>query len=87
MNLLFIGTEQNVIAFRAHLTEDQTVSPGDNFIFNEAILNYGNAYNADTGIFQCPVHGLYMMLSTILTNDNIFYTGQLRLDDPDGTQT
>ena len=26
------------------------------------------------------------MLSTILTNSNYYYTGQLRLEDPDGTK-
>ena len=37
-------------------------------IFSDVLLNAGGGYNQRTGVFTCPVSGLYLMLTSILSN-------------------
>ena len=42
-------------------------TPGATITFNEPIINYGNGYRSDLGIFEPPVNGVYSFTVTICT--------------------
>lgn len=48
------------IAFSAKNAKDKSPSAGRTIIFTEALLNLGNAYRTDTGIFTAPNDGSYI---------------------------
>ena len=50
------------------LVTDGTVFPeGATIIFNQPIINSGNTYRTDLGIFEPPVNGVYSFTATICT--------------------
>ena len=64
-----------IVAFSAYLSHDIEVGSRTNYVivFNEVILNEGGCYDQTTGIFTCPLDGIY---------DISFFLGQ-RADDRD----
>ena len=40
---------------------------GATITFNEPIINYGNGYRTDLGIFEPPVNGVYSFTVTVCT--------------------
>ena len=60
MNLLF--TEQTTgrrVAFDAYMTTNTTLPVNQPVKFDGVDLNEGNGYDQTTGIFTCPVDGVY----------------------------
>ena len=56
------------IAFST-LMNSNIVDPHDNkiFVFDNIIVNSGNAYNKNNGMFTAPVKGIYAFFATVLT--------------------
>ncbi|XP_045205567.2 complement C1q-like protein 2 [Mercenaria mercenaria] len=59
----FSAFKENVsapnIAFNAHRTSSLTANTNDVIVFDTVILNEGEGYDSDTGIFTVPESGLY----------------------------
>ena len=57
-----------LIMFRA--TGPSTAHIGETLIFSIPMENFGDGYNADTGVFTAPIKGLYMFSLSMCTLDN-----------------
>lgn len=51
------GTANNFVSFTAVATVDVYYVPDDVVQFDNALRNYGDAYNSQNGVFTCPVSG------------------------------
>ena len=49
-------------------TGDKTFEMGDKVVFDLKIANAGNAMNAETGVFEAPIDGLYFFSTTLCLN-------------------
>ena len=65
--------EERKIAFLAGLDTTRTFSVGSKIIFDKILFQEGSGYNHYTGVFTCPVTGVYMF-SVVLTNKNPDHT-------------
>ncbi|KAL3886566.1 hypothetical protein ACJMK2_026551 [Sinanodonta woodiana] len=54
-----------------------SVTPGRSLQFNKVNYNEGNAYDARTGIFTCPVSGTYFFYTNILS---MYHSGTIQTD-------
>jgi hypothetical protein len=82
----------DTIAFKAHGPTDISLETGQTIIFAKNMLNKGEAYNNNTGIFTAPLSGTYIvMIHLCITNskymnygimvDNTVYTSGRFFDD------
>ena len=55
-------------------------SPGTIIQFDDVLTNIGGFFNADTGIFTCPVDGLYYFFVSLFSDNDINITGALYVD-------
>ena len=65
--------EERKVAFLADLSTTREFSVGSKIIFNQILFQEGSGYNRHTGVFTCPVTGVYMF-SVVLTNENSAHT-------------
>ncbi|XP_060599108.1 uncharacterized protein LOC132752752, partial [Ruditapes philippinarum] len=49
-----------IIAFKADTAGDRSLENNMVFVFSNIILNIGDAYNKNTGVFVAPASGLYL---------------------------
>ena len=54
------STSQPTIAFNARTAEDTTPFYSQVIVFQDTILNIGDAYDNRTGIFKAPINGVYI---------------------------
>ena len=61
------SVEFDAVGFTA--VEDSSISYnfGDVIIFPDIVTNIGNHYNAQTGIFTCPITGMYNIQLTVMS--------------------
>ena len=50
------------------------ISSGSDLTFDEAVANFGQGFNPETGIFNCPVSGIYSLSFSALTDKSNHYT-------------
>ncbi|XP_045206969.2 uncharacterized protein LOC123559229 [Mercenaria mercenaria] len=56
-----VRQERENIAFSAYLNRDlSNLGPGHTIQYGAAVLNEGNAFNVNTGIFTVPLSGVYL---------------------------
>jgi hypothetical protein len=68
--LLSDNFENGPVAFSSYVTNYQSnVAEHKTIRFDSAVLNDGNAYNNHTGIFTCPVSGVYLVSFFIADRD------------------
>ena len=53
--------QSSPVGFTAIATINQMLVTSTIVKFNEVLFNYGGHYNRDTGLFTCPVTGLYLV--------------------------
>ena len=53
----------------ARNTGTQSVAQGTLITFRNAIVNIGGYYSPSSSKFSCPDHGVYVFMTTILSND------------------
>ena len=71
----------NIVAFHAKTLPHQGhLQINQSFLFHDVTQNVGNAYDSNTGIFTCPISGLYLFSMTILSNPNRIVETELVLD-------
>ncbi|XP_052259544.1 complement C1q-like protein 4 isoform X2 [Dreissena polymorpha] len=69
-------------AFTAYLDHTvQHLGIGQTIIFNRIHLNMGNAYNQFTGIFTCPVDGMYVFSFFICNTHTLQVVAELLMDN------
>lgn len=52
--------------FMAYMSSDTAVATGGEYVvFDQTIYNYGNCYNAATGVFTAPKSGRYLVNTTV----------------------
>ena len=56
-----------MVAFTAALSSTQSPIDGETVIFDVIVTSVGNSYNSETGVFTCPVGGLYVFTVNVLT--------------------
>ena len=66
----FISDLQNTVAFSAYSRQSKTLSSYSTLVFEKVALNEGQGYSAGTGVFTCPVSGLYVFTWTLQTTEN-----------------
>ena len=45
-------------------------SPGSVYVYNVEVTNIGNCYNTSTGVFTCPIDGMYAVAPGVLAGNN-----------------
>ena len=56
-----LGTEENPVGFTAYLSHSvQHLGLNQSIVFDKALFNDGAAYNTYSGIFACPIGGVYL---------------------------
>ncbi|XP_064601348.1 complement C1q tumor necrosis factor-related protein 4-like [Liolophura sinensis] len=64
---LSLKQEERVVAFSVRLRKNlENLTSAQAIIFGTVVTNIGGAYNPRTGIFRCPVSGLYQFFVSIL---------------------
>lgn len=48
------------VAFSAGLTHDLTILHAETVVYDKVFTNIGGAYSSTTGMFVCPISGLYV---------------------------
>jgi hypothetical protein len=48
------------IAFHAKNVKNRNPVAGDTIVFTDIVLNLGESYNTDTGVFTVPLGGIYL---------------------------
>ena len=66
MILFLLATSD--IAFYARPTQDQSMTAFQDLKFDQVITNQGNAYDAISGRFTAPVHGLYQFSVSVMVD-------------------
>ena len=69
LNQIVDTVDQRKIAFYAYLSATQEFDVGSKIVFDSVFLQEGNGYSSNTGVFTCPVSGVYIF-SVGLANDN-----------------
>ena len=52
-------------SFSVRLANDHTYADQENIAFDEVLVNDGGHYDPDTGLFVCPVNGMYFVTWTM----------------------
>ena len=84
--LRLLSDQNNAIGFTAYTNMDLGLSQNQVVVFNTVPFNIGDDYDATTGVFTCPVNGIYFFgvsaysssdryVSLQLVKDNVAYTG------------
>ena len=61
------GVNFDAVGFTAAATTDADYIAGDVIQFPRAVANIGSHYNESTGVFTCPVTGMYHMQLSVLS--------------------
>lgn len=73
-------TSTSSAAFTAWLSTSTSLAPNTKIIFDNTVLNIGDHYDTTSGIFTCPVDGVYIFSLTI-THDIIQPLVQMVVND------
>ena len=60
------------VAFSAYVDQNTPPSGANNkFVFNKVLTNEGEAYDESTGVFTCPISGIYVFTVVASTFNNL----------------
>ncbi|VDH94277.1 Hypothetical predicted protein [Mytilus galloprovincialis] len=62
----YLRTGRRIIAFSAELSIDTKLGTNQAVVYNEVLLNKGDAYNRYHGHFTAPVRGIYLLSASML---------------------
>jgi hypothetical protein len=58
------------IAFHAKNMKNENPVAGDTIVFTDIVLNLGDSYNTDTGVFTVPLGGIYLFTVQLCIYNN-----------------
>ncbi|KAL3861121.1 hypothetical protein ACJMK2_007190 [Sinanodonta woodiana] len=64
------NTYYDSVAFSTTLTTHMIFNPGSTILYDTMLLNEGNGYNNDTGVFTAPAPGIYLFHFFSLAENN-----------------
>ncbi|XP_023576135.1 EMILIN-2 isoform X1 [Octodon degus] len=64
--------EPGLVSFSAGLTQKPFRSDGGVVLFNKVLVNDGDVYNPDTGVFTAPYDGRYLITATLTPERNAY---------------
>ncbi|XP_069114652.1 uncharacterized protein [Argopecten irradians] len=67
-----VATSSSTVAFHTELTTAKTLVNGVIMIFNNKLLDQGNGYNPQDGIYTVPVSGTYVITWKVISEINTF---------------
>ncbi|XP_063408434.1 complement C1q tumor necrosis factor-related protein 3-like [Mytilus trossulus] len=62
----YLRTGRRIVAFTTELSIDTKLGTNQAVVYNEVLLNKGNAYNRFHGHFTAPVRGIYLLSASML---------------------
>nr|QBS36528.1 C1q [Sinonovacula constricta] len=69
--VLGLARAQNpVVSFSAGLSHHQAFVADDNVVFDQVFINEGGAYSSTSGLFTCPVSGIYLFQFHALSRES-----------------
>jgi len=77
--LIFFFFSEEKVAFFARFSNSYITMTSNNqiLVFDHVLLNEGNGYRRHTGIFTCPLAGIYNIQWTILPNHRATFHTEL----------
>ena len=69
----------NRVAFSATRTAG-SVTNGNFVAFDSVDFNIGNAYNSSTGVFTCPVAGIYFVQVQLISGSTVNVEGEVQVN-------
>ena len=69
------------VAFTAFAYDATYTEPGTTITFNGTATNLGNAFDAASGVFTCPITGYYLFYASIMSNYFTFFFADLYRND------
>ena len=69
------------IAFTAHAHTKVYDTAGQTITFDDVTTNIGDAFDAPTGVFTCPVTGVYVFHASITSSDTTSFVADFVTDD------
>lgn len=67
---LALDRQDQAVAFTAVLTKDFSLGKHQTIEYNKVTTNIGNAYDTRHGHFTAPVHGIYLMSASSMSDSN-----------------
>lgn len=66
------------VFFSSTLTWDKVISDGSTVVYDGLLVNEGNAYNSNTGVFTCPIDGFYHFEVNALSENSLNFELELQ---------
>jgi len=70
-----------VVVFSAGLTKSIDIPPGSALVYDRVFSNIGSGYDNRTGLFTCPVAGVYNFQIHALSRPNLHFWLRIELND------
>ena len=71
------GVPLNPVAFTAHAYSKTYSTSGETITFDDVTTNIGDAFDAPTGVFTCPVTGVYVFHFSVTSSESLGFTADL----------
>jgi hypothetical protein len=68
------------IAFHAKNMKNNNPTAGDTIVFTDILLNLGDSYNTDTGVFTVPLGGIYLFTVQLCYDQSMYIDYGLVVD-------
>ncbi|XP_060585560.1 uncharacterized protein LOC132741422 [Ruditapes philippinarum] len=69
------------IAFNARNIKNKSPAVGDTIVFTDILLNFGEAYNSDSGVFTAPFGGIYLFTVQLCISASLYIDYGLVVDN------
>ena len=77
----------NAIGFTAYRSTTYDVVNDAACLFDEEVFDNDGAYDTSSGVFTCPVSGMYFFITTLYMGQNSGWYADSELQDSTGTKT